>query len=238
MSLNLELKKIKFIMDSGINFFLQNSINSRYQIKKEIDTNNNKIIDKNIKDLSTLSELEIYIKNSDVCALKKNAKKTVFSDGNPKSRVMIIGEAPGAEEDNQGLPFVGLAGKLLDKMLNSINLDRKSVYITNVIPWRPPNNREPSTEEIIQCMPFIQKHIELIKPNLIILLGGTASKAILATNIGITKLRGSWHEYKNLDIDDPIKVRAIYHPAYLLRNPIKKKDAWTDLQEIQKLLIK
>ncbi len=195
MSLSLELKKIKFMMDSGINFFLQNSINTRYQIKKEIDSNNDKITKKNIKDLSTLNELEIYIKNSDVCSLKINAKKTVFSDGNPKSRVMIIGEAPGAEEDKQGVPFVGLAGKLLDKMLSSINLDRKSVYITNVVPWRPPSNREPSTEEIIQCMPFIQKHIELIKPSLIILLGGTASKAILATNIGITKLRGSWHEY-------------------------------------------
>ena len=147
---------------------------------------------------------------------------------------MLIGEAPGAEEDKLGKPFVGAAGQLLNKMLAAINLDRNSVYITNIVPWRPPNNRAPNTEEILQCLPFIQKHIEIIQPSILVLLGGTATKAILATTLGITKLRGKWHEYNSLTIKEPIPTMTMYHPAFLLRSPGHKKEAWKDLQKIQK----
>jgi DNA polymerase len=121
-------------------------------------------------------------------------------------------------------------------MLAAINLDRNSVYITNIVPWRPPSNRAPSTEEILQCLPFIQKHIEIIQPTILVLLGGTATKAILATTHGITKLRGKWYEYNSLNIKESIPTMAMYHPAFLLRSPGHKKEAWEDLQKIQKKL--
>ena len=190
----------------------------------------------NIQNIESLDQLERYIKTSDDCLLKNKALNTVFADGTPSSKVMLIGEAPGAEEDKLGKPFVGAAGQLLNKMLASINLDRNSVYITNIVPWRPPNNRAPNTEEILQCLPFIQKHIEIIRPSILVLLGGTATKAILATTIGITKLRGKWHEYSSLNIKKPILTIAMYHPAFLLRSPGHKKEAWQDLQKIQKKL--
>ena len=145
-----------------------------------------------------------FIQFSNTCSLKKQAKNTVFADGNPSSKIMLIGEAPGAEEDKVGKPFVGAAGKLLDKMLAAIKLDRNSVYITNIVPWRPPNNRSPTLEEIMQCLPFIQKHIDIIRPEILVLLGATATKAILATNQGITKIRGRWFEYNSLVIKKPI----------------------------------
>ena len=190
-----------------------------------------------LKDIQTISELEKFIKKSDKCLLKNTAKKTVIADGNPKAKLMIIGEAPGREEDEQGKPFVGQAGQLLNKMLAAINLQRENVYITNVVPWRPPNNREPSSDEILQCLPFIQKHIEIINPSMLVLLGGTAAKAILTTNHGITKLRGIWHAYNSPRLDNSIPTRAIFHPAFLLRSPARKKEAWEDLLEIQKKII-
>ena len=184
----------------------------------------------------SLNQLERFIKTSDNCHLKNQALNTVFSDGNPSSKIMLIGEAPGAEEDKSGKPFVGAAGQLLNKMLAAINLDRNSVYITNIVPWRPPNNRAPNTEEILLCLPFIQKHIEIIQPSILVLLGGTATKAILATTLGITKLRGKWHEYNSLNIKESIPTMAMYHPAFLLRSPGHKKKTWEDLQKIQKKL--
>ena len=234
MSLNSELKYLKFILNSGISEFIQNIPNSLYQTKKnkkEIK-NNTKI--KNISDIQTLSELKGFIQNSNVCTLKKNAIQAVVSDGNPSSKIMLIGEAPGAEEDKYGKPFVGRAGQLLDKMLAAIGLDRNKVYISNVVPWRPPGNRQPTIEEILQCLPFIQKHIEIINPSILILLGGTAAKALLTTNQGITKLRGTWHQYNSLGLLNPISTRAIFHPAFLLRSPGYKKQTWEDLLEIQK----
>ena len=149
---------------------------------------------------------------------------------------MLIGEAPGVEEDKLGKPFVGRAGQLLDKMLAAIKLGRDNVYITNVVPWRPPYNRDPSSEEILQCLPFIQKHIEIVNPSMLVLLGGTAAKAILTTNHGITKLRGSWHTYNSPKLNHSIPTRAIFHPAFLLRSPARKKEAWEDLLAIQKKL--
>ena len=236
MSINSELKKLKFILNAGISEFLQNNPNSKYYINNKKKESNNIFINKNIEDIDSLEELEEFIKNFDNCALKQKATQTVFADGNPSASIMLIGEAPGAEEDKLGKPFVGRAGKLLDRMLSAIKLDRNSSYITNVIPWRPPGNREPSTEEILQCLPIIQKHIEIIKPSILVLLGGTAAKAILTTNLGITKLRGKWHTYNNIKLNNPIPTRAIFHPAFLLRSPERKKEAWIDLLEIKKKL--
>ena len=147
---------------------------------------------------------------------------------------MIIGEAPGREEDEQGKPFVGQAGQLLNKMLAAINLQRENVYITNVIPWRPPNNRTPTNEEILQCLPYLQKHIEIIKPNFLLLLGATAAKAILSTPLSISKLRNKWHIYTSINLNIKIKTIVSYHPAFLLRSPASKKEAWKDLQFLQK----
>tara|TARA_Y100000588_G_C14105312_1_gene860637 strand:+ start:26 stop:751 length:726 start_codon:yes stop_codon:yes gene_type:complete len=234
MTLNSELKNLIFLVNSGITFFIQNSSNSIYQSQKEKkkSTHENKI--KKVSDIETLSQLKEYIKNSNTCELKNHAFQVVFADGNPDSKIMLVGEAPGADEDKYGKPFVGKAGKLLDKMLASIGLDRSKVYISNVLPWRPPGNRQPTTEEILQCLPFIQKHIEMINPSILILLGGTAAKALLTSTQGITQLRKKWHQYNSLNLEQSILTRAIFHPAFLLRSPEHKKETWEDLQEIKR----
>jgi len=234
MSEQLNISYIKFLQQSGINSFLKNHPNNFYTLnvkkKSQIITYNIK----NLEDIASLDELALFIKKSDICKLAEQSVNMIFSDGNPKAKIMLIGEAPGAEEDRLGKPFVGAAGQLLDKMLAAIKLDRKSVYITNVIPWRPPKNRTPSTEEVLQCLPFIQRHIEIIEPKIIVLLGGTAAKAILATLLGIMKLRGKWHEYKSLKMKKSIPTLATFHPAFLLRSPSYKKQSWNDLQMLQK----
>ena len=236
MSINSELQNLKFLLNVGISEFLQNKPSFRYHNENE-KNNTNKITPRhNIQDINTLNELEKFINNYDKCSLKQQATQAVFADGNPSAKIMLIGEAPGAEEDRLGKPFVGRAGQLLDKMLAAIKLDRNTVYISNVVPWRPPGNREPNLEEILLCLPFIQKHIEIVKPSILILLGGTAAKAILTTSLGITKLRGSWHTYNSPKLRNPIPTRAIFHPAFLLRSPARKKEAWEDLLEIQKKL--
>lgn len=168
----------------------------------------------------------------DHCALKKGAKNLVFADGNPTARVMIIGEAPGRDEDAQALPFVGAAGQLLDKMFAAIGMTRTgetpeaSVYITNVMPWRPPQNRDPEPEEIAMMLPFLKRHIELVNPDAIVLMGNTACQAILGRK-GITRIRGVWVEAYGKP------VMPMFHPAALLRDGLKKRDAWADLLAIQ-----
>ena len=234
MSINSNFSYLFFLNDSVVNSFLQNSPNKHYKATKNDVSLDRVSHSNNIQNIESLNQLERFIKTSNNCPLKNQALNTVFADGNPSSKIMLIGEAPGAEEDKLGKPFVGAAGQLLNKMLAAINLDRNSVYITNIVPWRPPNNRAPNTEEILQCLPFIQKHIEIIQPSILVLLGGTATKAILATTLGITKLRGKWHEYNSLNIKEPISTMAMYHPAFLLRSPGHKKEAWEDLQKIQK----
>jgi len=184
---------------------------------------------------TTLAELKAALEGFDGGTLKKNATNTVFADGNPAARIMLIGEAPGAEEDRQGLPFVGRAGKLLDKMLAAIELDRSTAYITNVLNWRPPQNRDPAPEEAAMCMPFLRRHIELANPGIIILLGAVAAKHVLGFSEGIMKLRGRWLEYRVGDVMIP--VMATLHPAYLLRQPAHKKLAWRDLQAIEKKIL-
>jgi len=182
----------------------------------------------------TLDELRKIVESFDGCALKKTATTTVFGDGNPKAEVMLVGEAPGADEDVQGIPFVGRSGKLLDLMFESIGLTReKNLYISNIIPWRPPGNRQPTTAETTICLPFIQRHIELINPKYLIFVGGVAAKTLMGSKEGIMRLRGKWVNYQTPGLKAPIKAMPIYHPAYLLRSPGQKRRAWQDLLTIQ-----
>jgi len=176
-----------------------------------------------------LEALRAALEGFDGCALKRGARNTVFSDGNPAARVMIIGEAPGREEDIQGKPFIGKSGQLLDKMLAAIGLSRnaeaagEAVYITNVLPWRPPQNRDPLEEEKTMMKPFLMRHIELVKPQVLLLVGNPSNQTLLETDQGVTRLRGKWHEVAG------IPALSIFHPAYLLRVPAKKREAWADL---------
>lgn len=179
-----------------------------------------------------LEELREALLRFEGCPLK-NTASLVFADGNPKARVMVIGEAPGAEEDRQGLPFVGASGKLLDRMLEAIGLDRTSVYISNVLFWRPPGNRPPTPAEISACLPFVERQIELVDPDMLVLLGGSAAKALIARNEGILKLRGKWFEYESRGMTRPVPTIASFHPAYLLRSPIQKRLAWADFLAVQ-----
>jgi DNA polymerase len=180
---------------------------------------------------TSLAELKAALEGFDGGVLKRGATTTVFADGTPEGRVMFIGEAPGRDEDRSGKPFVGRAGQLLDKMLASIGLDRsRNAYITNVINWRPPDNRDPSPEEAAMCLPFLRRHIELANPLLIILLGAVAARHVMGISEGIMKSRGRWLEYRVGDRMVP--VMPTLHPAYLLRQPAHKKLAWRDLQAL------
>lgn len=182
----------------------------------------------------TLDDLRHALQEFNDCPLKFTATNLVFSDGNPNAKVMVIGEAPGADEDIQGKPFVGLSGQLLDRMFATIGLSRQSnLYITNISPWRPPANRQPTSQEIAQCLPFVQRHIELINPQVLILVGGVSAKAVLNTNEGIMRLRGSWQQYMSPGLTAPIKCIATFHPAFLLRSPGQKAQVWQDLLLIQ-----
>ena len=180
---------------------------------------------------NNLAELRAALEAYDGCALKRTASNTVFADGTPAGGILFIGEAPGRDEDRIGKPFVGRAGQLLDKMLQSIGLDRNvNAYITNVINWRPPDNRDPSPEEATQCLPFLRRHIELADPGLIVLLGAVAARHVVGISDGIMKMRGRWLEYRVGTRMVPLMPTL--HPAYLLRQPAHKKLAWRDLQAI------
>ena len=181
---------------------------------------------------STLVELQAALEAFDGCPLKRTATNTVFADGVAAGRVLLIGEAPGRDEDRVGKPFVGRAGQLLDKMLASIGLDRKTnAYITNVINWRPPDNRDPTPEEAAACLPFLRRHIELADPQVIILLGAVAARHVVGISDGIMKLRGRWLEYRVGT--GMVPLMPTLHPAYLLRQPAHKKLAWRDLQAVR-----
>ena len=182
--------------------------------------------------LNQLEELRKRINSIKNCDLKKNATNLVFSDGNPFAKIMIVGEGPGANEDKEGKPFVGRAGKLLDKMLAAIKLNRKNVYISNVVNFRPPMNRRPTDEEIKKYLPFLNKHIELINPKILLLLGSTALNALIGNEVVISKARGKWTNKKFGE--STIQVIASFHPAFLMRQPDQKKYAWEDLKMIRK----
>ena len=191
------------------------------------------------KQSKTLEQLKASLANYEFCDLKKGSRNLVFSSGDPDAEVMIIGEAPGREEDIQGVPFVGRAGRLLDKMFRQIGLTRnkdqlndnliKTAYICNVIPWRPPHNRDPNTDEIEMMLPFLKRHISLIQPKIIVAMGNISCRALIGQT-GITKLRGNWLDF------DKTPLMPMCHPAYLLRNNAAKKDAWSDLLKIKKKL--
>ena len=182
----------------------------------------------------TLEALRTAVESFDGCGLKKTAKNTVFSDGSPDARLMLIGEAPGRDEDLQGIPFVGRSGQLLDKILAAIGHDRTNSYITNVIPWRPPGNRSPTTLETAICRPFIERQIELINPDVMVFLGGVAAKELLETTEGVMRLRGKWKVYPPQE--GKWRAMATLHPAYLLRQPAQKRLVWRDFLEIKQAL--
>ncbi|MVT63637.1 uracil-DNA glycosylase [Bradyrhizobium pachyrhizi] len=182
----------------------------------------------------TLEALRTLMENFDGCALKHTATRLVFADGNPQARVMFVGEAPGRDEDIEGLPFVGRSGKLLDRMIAAIGLDRRSAYIANVIPWRPPGNRTPTPQETQVCLPFIQRHIELVNPDVLVTLGNPSTQALLGTREGIMRTRGKWIDYDTGT--RTIRAVATFHPAYLLRSPSYKRLSWQDLRAIAKVL--
>jgi DNA polymerase len=182
----------------------------------------------------TLEALRELLEKFDGCALKSTATRLVFADGNPQARVMFVGEAPGREEDIEGLPFVGRSGKLLDRMISAIGLDRRSAYIANVIPWRPPGNRTPTPQETQICLPFIQRQIELVNPDVLVTLGNPSTQTLLQTREGIMKTRGRWFDYDTGT--RVIRAIATFHPAYLLRSPSYKRMAWQDLRAISKAL--
>ena len=186
---------------------------------------------------SSLSELKNTVQNFEGCALKNTAMNTVFSDGNENADIMLIGEAPGANEDAKGIPFCGDSGQLLDKVLGTIDLTRENnLYISNVIFWRPPANRKPTDEELMICLPFVEKHIALISPKLLIIAGGVALYSLLGISTAISKYRQKILKYKNQYITTEIPVAVIYHPSYLLRQPLQKKLAWQDMIFIKNFL--
>jgi uracil-DNA glycosylase family 4 len=182
---------------------------------------------------NSIEELRAAVDRFEDCALRKTATNTVFADGNPKARIMFVGEAPGADEDRQAVPFVGVSGQLLDLMLASIGLDRAQFYITNIVFWRPPGNRNPSSNEIAACLPFVARHIELVDPDILVPLGGPAAKTLLARSEGITRMRGKWFAYSTPKLSAPIDAMPFFHPAYLLRSPAHKREAWRDLLAIK-----
>ena len=179
----------------------------------------------------SLTELEAIVGAYDGCGLKLRATQLCFADGNPQAQIMLIGEAPGAEEDRQGKPFVGKSGQLLDRMLGAIGLDRTKVYIANTVPWRPPGNRTPTPEELAICLPFLHRQVELVAPRVILTLGGPAMQTVFNTSIGILKMRGRWSE---LAVGNhQVEAMPTLHPAYLLRNPAAKQQAWRDMLSLK-----
>ena len=186
------------------------------------------------KSAGTLDELRTILETFDGCALKATASRLVFADGNPKARLMFVGEAPGRDEDIEGLPFVGRSGKLLDRMLTAIGLDRAQVYIANIVPWRPPGNRTPTPQESQICLPFILRQIELADPDILVCLGGPSAQTLLGIREGITKTRGRWFTFNTGKRD--IRAMPTFHPAFLLRSPLQKRFAWRDFLAIKKAL--
>ena len=218
------IKLIKFYNFINYNLIYNNKAINRYK-KDTFEISGDKVAE--------IESLKNSISNIKNCKLKKNATKIVFSDGNPDARIMLIGEAPGRDEDRMGLPFVGESGQLLDRMLACVGFGRNDVYITNTLPWRPPGNRTPSSEEVHMLWPFLCRHIELKAPDIIVALGGSSAKLLLETTTGILKLRGTVTE-KSFG-GRAIPILATLHPAYLLRTPIQKRASYLDLLQLRKM---
>jgi uracil-DNA glycosylase family 4 len=220
-------KLIKYYSLINHNLIYENEAINRYKINSNLSIKGSKG-----KELQELKQSVASIKN---CELKKNSTNIVFSDGNPNAKIMIIGEGPGANEDLEGVPFIGKTGDLLDKMLLSISLDRDNVYITNVVNYRPPENRNPTKEEITRYLPYLTKHIEIINPKILILLGSAALSAILGDGQIISAVRGKWIN-KKIGKCNPFII-ASFHPAFLMRQPDQKKLSWIDLKVIKKKIL-
>ena len=182
---------------------------------------------------TTLEELVEALAAFDGCALKKTATNLVFGDGNPAARIMFVGEAPGADEDRAGKPFVGVSGQLLDRMVGWIGLDRTKFYITNILYWRPPGNRTPTSDEVAACQPFIARHIELVAPAMLVTVGGPSTEALLHRGEGISRSHGRWYDYQTPGLAAPIPAMPIFHPAFLLRSSAQKRAAWRDLLRLE-----
>ena len=180
----------------------------------------------------TVGELKQALDAFDGCPLKATATQTVYARGNPQADVMVVGEAPGRDEDREGAPFIGQAGQLLDRMLAAIGLNETSAYITNVVFWRPPGNRKPTDAEIEACLPFAERHIELVRPKVIVFAGGISAQSLLHSKAGIMALRGRWHDY-TLSDGTVIPALPMYHPAFLLRRPQEKAKSWQDLLSLK-----
>lgn len=185
----------------------------------------------------TIEDLRAAIEAFEGCALKKTATNLVLCDGPADAKLMLVGEAPGAEEDRKGVPFVGPSGQLLNAMLDSIDIPREQVMISNSVFWRPPGNRTPTTQETVVCRPFIERLIELVNPDVLVCVGAPSAHNLLGETQGISRLRGKWYTYQTPKLSAPIDATALFHPAYLLRTPIKKRDAWQDLLMIKHKLL-
>ena len=216
------IKLIKFYNFINYNLIYNNKAINRYK-KDAFEISGDKA--------KKLEKLKKSISNIKNCELKKSAANIVFADGNPKAKIMLIGEGPGSNEDQEGLPFVGRAGALLDKMLASIDLNRKNVYITNVVNYRPPENRRPTEEEIAKYLPYLKKHIEIINPKILVLLGSTALNTLIGNEVVISKARGQWIEKQFGECKTSVIIT--FHPAFLMRQPAQKKMAWIDLKMIR-----
>jgi uracil-DNA glycosylase family 4 len=221
------IKLIKYYSLINHNLIYGNEAINRYK-------NNSNLSIKSPK-RKKLQELKKAILNIKNCELKKNSNNIVFSDGNPNAKIMVVGEGPGANEDLEGVPFVGKTGELLDKMLLSINLDRNNVYITNVVNYRPPGNRSPNEEEVTRYLPYLTKHIEIINPKILILLGGTALNTVIDGDQIISDIRGKWIEKKIGKCSTSVIVS--FHPAFLMRQPNQKVMSWIDLKMIRKKIL-
>lgn len=184
----------------------------------------------------SVEELRDALLGFEGCALKKTATNLVLADGPADARLMFVGEAPGADEDRQGLPFVGPSGKLLNLMLESVGMKREDIIISNTVFWRPPGNRTPTTQESAVCHPFIERLVEIVDPEVLVCIGAPAAHTMLGQTQGISRLRGKWFKFQTSKMSHPIDATALFHPAYLLRTPIKKRDAWADMRMIGKRL--
>ena len=234
---------IKFFNEAGCDTFVENFVEQKpiapKQPAESLSDNiqNNTVENSNSRKLAdsakSLEELRTMVENFDGCDITKTAIKTVFADGNPNADVMFIGEAPGATEDKEGIPFCGRSGKLLDNVIKSIGLDRTNAYITNTVFWRPPSNRRPTTDEINICKPFVEKHIYFVNPKVIVLVGNTAVESLLSSKVSMHDLRNGSFTYTNKYLENEINIHIIFHPSYLLRQPYKKGLMWQDMLKLK-----
>ena len=221
---------LDFLKKSGISTFLQNKPNIFYEIESKEKNNE---LNKNICEIKNLSDLELLMKKTYKLKFKKLFNNTIIGEGNKKAKILIIGKF--SEEENQEMkPLIGESKKLLNKMLEAINLDRKDIYITNAIPWIINENKKIKNSDILDCLPFIQRQIEIINPKIILLMGPIAAKVILNSNLAINQLRGKWHKYKSINMDQPVECLVTYNPKHLIKFSNDKKNAWEDLQTFEK----